>query len=130
MRRALDERYRDNLVRAAADVAVLIDGNLDTLRAASEMTISLPRPVRFDRVVLQEPIAQGQRIARARIDAWVGGAWTAVAEITTVGYKRIVPVTSVTTERVRVTVLDSRAMPLIAELGLYLSERQAFSDRD
>jgi alpha-L-fucosidase len=130
MRRALDERYRDNLVRAAADVAALTDGNLDTFRAASEMTISLPRPVRFDRVVLQEPIAQGQRIARARIDAWVGGAWTPVAEITTVGYKRIVPVAPVTAERVRVTVLDSRATPLIAELGLYLSERQAFSDRD
>jgi alpha-L-fucosidase len=123
MRRLLDERYRDNLVREGTEVAALTDGSLDTFRAASEITVSLPRPVRFDRIVLQEPIEQGQRIARARIDAWVGGTWTAVAEITTVGYKRIVPVAPVTSERVRVTVLDSRATPLIAELGLYLTKQ-------
>jgi alpha-L-fucosidase len=124
MRRALDERYRDNLAREGADVAALTDGNLDTVRAASELTVSLSRPLRFDRVVLQEPIAQGQRIARAQIDAWVDGAWVSLAGITTVGFKRIVPVAQTTSNRVRVTVLDSRAPPLIAELGLYLSGAQ------
>jgi alpha-L-fucosidase len=130
MRRMLDERYGDNLAREGTDVDALTDGSLDTFRPASEITVSLPRPTRFDRVVLQEPIAQGQRIAKARIDVWVDGAWNTVADITTVGYKRIVPLNPVTSERVRVTVLDSRATPLIAELGLYCSERQAFSDRD
>ena len=143
MRRLLDERYRDNLAREAADVPVLTDGNLETFWAgdgrtgagahermtgvspgqvsAPRLLVVLPRPVRFDRVVLQEPIALGQRIARGRIEAWVDGAWTTLSEITTVGYKRIVPVGQTTTDRVRVTVLESRASPLIAELGLYLS---------
>jgi len=69
--------------------------------------------------VLQEPIALGQRIARARIDGWIDGAWSSLAEVTTIGYKRIVPIADTTTDRVRVTVLDSRAEPLIAEVGLY-----------
>jgi alpha-L-fucosidase len=122
MRQRLTARFRVNLAGDAADLAALTDGNLGTFRAGSELVISLPHAVRFDRVVLQEPIAEGQRIARARIDAWIDGAWKPLAEITTVGYKRIVPVAQTTTERVRVTVLDSRAAPLISEIGLYRSE--------
>jgi len=119
MRRLLDERYRENLARDAADIGPLIDGSLETFQAGSELTLSLPRAVRFDRVVLQEPIAQGQRIAKARIEAAIDGDWTTLAELTTVGYKRIVSMTPITADRVRVTVLDSRAPPLIAEVGLY-----------
>jgi len=119
MRRLRDERYRENLARDAADIGPLIDGSLETFQAGSELTLSLPRAVRFDRVVLQEPIAQGQRIAKARIEAAIDGDWTTLGELTTVGYKRIVSVTPTTADRVRVTVLDSRAPPLIAEVGLY-----------
>ena len=97
----------------------MTDGNLGTFRAGGDLTLSLPRPVRYNRVVVQEPIAMGQRIARARLDGWIDGAWTQLAEVTTVGYKRIVPIEDTTTDRVRVTVLDSRAEPLIAEVGLY-----------
>jgi alpha-L-fucosidase len=119
MRRVLDERYRDNLARKATEIAVLTDGNPDTFQPGSELTVTLPTSVRFDRVVLQEPIAKGQRIAKARIEAWVNGGWSSLAEITTVGYKRIVPVEDTTTDRVRVTVLDSRSEPLVSEIGLY-----------
>lgn len=128
MRRLLDERYTNNLAQAGQATetsgangpqGVVTDGNLGTFRAGGDLTLSLPRPVRFNRVVLQEPIAMGQRIARARIDGWIDGAWSPLAEVTTVGYKRIVPIADTTTDRVRVTVLDSRAEPLIAEVGLY-----------
>jgi alpha-L-fucosidase len=122
MRRMLDQRYRDNLARTAAGIASLTDGNLETFQPGSDLTVALPRPVRFDRVVLQEPIALGQRIAKGRIDAWVDGAWSSLGEITTVGYKRIVPVAQTTTDRVRISVLDSRASPLIAEFGLYYAQ--------
>jgi alpha-L-fucosidase len=130
MRRLLEDRYRNNLARGApitldtganVEGSFVTDENLNTHWFGSELTLSLPRQVRFDRVVLQEPIALGQRIAKARIDAWVNGSWTSVAEITTVGYKRIVPVADTTTDRVRVRVLDSRAEPMLAELGLYSS---------
>jgi alpha-L-fucosidase len=119
MRRLLDARYRDNLAREATGMSELTDGTLETFREGDTLTLAFARPIRFDRVVLQEPIAKGQRIARARLDAWVNGAWTTFGEITTVGYKRIVPVESVTTDQVRIAVLDSRAPPLIAEVGLY-----------
>jgi alpha-L-fucosidase len=119
MRRLLNERYRDNLAREATGMSELTDGTLETFREGDSLTLAFARPIRFDRVVLQEPIAKGQRIARARLDAWVNGRWTTLGEITTVGYKRIVPVASVTTDQVRIAVLDSRAPPLIAEVGLY-----------
>jgi alpha-L-fucosidase len=122
MRQRLDARYRTNLARDAVDASALTDGELETFRSGSELVVALPQAVRFDRVVLQEPIAHGQRIARARIDASIDGAWKPLAEITTVGYKRIIPVAETTTDRVRVTVEDSRAEPLIAEFGLYSSK--------
>jgi alpha-L-fucosidase len=53
----------------------------------------------------------------------VKGRWSTVAEGTTVGYKRILPIDPVMTDRVRVSVLDSRATPFIAEVGLYSTER-------
>jgi alpha-L-fucosidase len=141
MRRLLDERYRDNLAadgqlsapnrpEAPSALAPLVDGNADTFwspagdSAAPELTVVLPRLARIDQLVLQEPIARGQRVARFRIDAWLNGRWSMVAESTTVGYKRILSIDPVTTDRVRVTILESRAAPLIAELGLYSSRRQ------
>jgi alpha-L-fucosidase len=141
MRRLLDERYRDNLAvngrlstadrrEEPSDLALLVDGNAETFwRPAGEsptpeLTIALASAAPLDRVVLQEPIALGQRIARFRIDAQVKGRWSTVAEGTTVGYKRILPIDPVMTDRVRVSVLDSRAMPFISEVGLYSTQRQ------
>jgi alpha-L-fucosidase len=141
MRRLLDDRYRDNLAAAghvasqdgrpeSSGIAPLVDGNTDTSwrpagdSAAPELTIVLPRASRIDRIVLQEPIARGQRVARFRIDARVNGSWATVAEGTTIGHKRILPIDPVTTDRVRVTIVDSRAVPLLAEIGLYSSRRQ------
>jgi alpha-L-fucosidase len=129
MRRLLDQRYRDNLARGARVVLsggaavkedeFVTDSASNTFGSSPELVLSLARPVRFDRVVLQEPISRGQRIAKARIDAWIDGDWRPLADITTVGYKRIIAVPETTTDRVRITVLDSRAEPLISEVGLY-----------
>ncbi len=141
MRRLLDERYRENLAvngrlssadrrEQPSDLALLVDGNAETFwrsggeSAAPELTIALASEAPLDRIVLQEPIALGQRIARFRVDAHVKGRWSTVADGTTVGYKRILQIDPILTDRVRVRVLDSRATPLIAEIGLYSSRRQ------
>ena len=73
----------------------------------------------FDRVVLAEPIALGQRIAAFEVEAESNGRWSRIATGTTIGYKRILPVPATTASRVRLTIHDARATPLIAEIGLY-----------
>jgi alpha-L-fucosidase len=136
-RAALDATYRHNLARgahAAADVHRngcdannLFDGNEKSYWAAPDgvtaatLNVELPEEATFDRVELREPIALGQRIAAFRIEAETSGGWTTLANGTTVGNRRIVRVPATAAKRLRVSILDSRACPVLSHFALYRS---------
>ena len=84
-------------------------------------TLSMPEPVTFNRVVLEEEIASGQKIAAFTIEALdQEGNWTGIASETTIGHKRIVPVPAVTTSGVRIKVAETIAPGCsIKKPGLY-----------
>ena len=82
-----------------------------------EMTLPEARTVNY--VQLQEEIALGQRISGFRVEAEDAGGWRTVAEGTTIGYKRILPVASVTARKVRVTITASLARPVLKDIALY-----------
>ena len=95
-----------------------------TKEASIEVELDGSRP--FDRVVLSEPIALGQRVRRFRLSVPAGPAtsgnhrdWRTIAEGTTVGHRRIVRVPLTNARRVRVEVLDARACPLISHVGVH-----------
>jgi alpha-L-fucosidase len=89
-------------------------------QSKAELTYKLPTQRRFNIAMLQEQIREGQRIASVALDAWVDGEWRELSRATTVGYKRLMRFAPVSTDRVRVRVLDARVCPTIAEFGLYL----------
>ena len=112
--------------------ALAHDGNLDTWweaaagQTAATFTLTLPAPVTFDVVSLQEAVAQrSQRTESFVIETWsaAASAWTTPAtvdELTTVGYKRLARLASpVTTDRVRIRITGSRLEPTLAEVGLF-----------
>ena len=82
-----------------------------------EMTLPEARTVNY--VQLQEEIALGQRISGFRVEAEDAGGWRTVAEGTTIGYKRILPVATVTARKVRVTITASLARPVLKDIALY-----------
>ena len=82
-----------------------------------EMTLPQARTVNY--VQLQEEIALGQRISGFRVEAEDAGGWRTVAEGTTIGYKRILPVATVTARKVRVTITASLARPVLKDIALY-----------
>ncbi len=87
---------------------------------AAELEIRLPEPREFDRIVLRENIRDfGQRIEEFAVDAWTDGSWREIGRSTTVGYKRILRIPSVTTDRVRVRILASRIAPTVAGFSLH-----------
>jgi len=47
------------------------------------------------------------------------GEWSEIAEGTTIGYKRILPVDGVVTDRVRVNIKDAQAAPVLTAVELY-----------
>ena len=107
-RGALDAIFSDNL----ADRARI-------RRKKDIWTVSLKKPKAFNRLVLQEDLHLGQRIAAFTVEARVEGQWETVAEETTVGFKRIVLLPDVTADAVRVRVDESLAKPFLCSIALY-----------
>ena len=107
-RKALDTIFSDNLADRAR------------IRRKNDVwTISLSEPKTFNRLVLQEDLTLGQRIAAFTVEARVDGEWRAVAEETTVGFKRIVLFPEVKADAVRVRVDESLAKPFLSTIALY-----------
>jgi alpha-L-fucosidase len=137
-RKVLDAVYANDLARSATatatnvrgglpiyDPARVNDGRPDTYWAADDgvtsasVTLAFPKPATFERVVMQEFIALGQRVERWSVDAEVDGSWRVVAEGTTIGRKRIARCAPFTTSRIRINILSARACPTLASVGVY-----------
>jgi alpha-L-fucosidase len=105
----------------------LTDGNPDTYWATDDNVIT-PSVVidfgvnkTFDKILLQEYTALGQRVEAFTVDAWNGVKWTTIVNETTIGYRRIVSFTSVTASKIRVNITKSRACPVISTIGVFKS---------
>ncbi len=136
----LRKTFEVNLVSGATAVSsserstkysakMILDGDTSTCWMPPEWTrhaeleIKLPEVRRFNRLVIQENIADfSQRISRFAIDAFVEDDWLQIAEGTTVGYKRICQTSTVSTDKIRLRVLNSRVCPTISNFGLYYEE--------
>ncbi|WP_410614382.1 RICIN domain-containing protein [Amycolatopsis sp. lyj-109] len=101
-----------------------LDGNLDTSWQLTSTTgglvFTLPAARTFDVVSTQEDLNIGQRVKSYAVDAWNGTSWNQIASDTTIGQKKLIRLSSpVTTSQVRLRITGSRAVPAIAEFGLF-----------
>ncbi|GAQ78085.1 Alpha-L-fucosidase [Klebsormidium nitens] len=83
--------------------------------------LELPEERKFNVIRLQEPIFLGQRIAAHTVDIWNGAteSWETVVRETTIGNKRLHLIKPVSTKKVRLVILRSRACPLLSSIGLH-----------
>lgn len=119
-RSILDETFKTNLAKKSNKK--LLDGKLTTWIGAAEQTpieIKLSKATTFDRFMVQENIAEGQRIAEAQLEYWDGASWKLIKKFTTVGYKRLLRFEPVTAAKVRLTVVRALAPVQLAEVGVY-----------
>ena len=72
--------------------------------------------------LIQEDIAQGQRVEDFLVEVYSNGAWQYAAEGTTVGYKRLLKFSDCQPEKIRVTIRGTRAAANITNVGLYYAE--------
>jgi Alpha-L-fucosidase len=82
-----------------------------------EITLSKTQAIKY--IVLQEYIRLGQRVKAFTVEAWQDGGWKQVAEGTTIGYKRILPMQNVNTNKLRVNITDSKASLVLSNVELY-----------
>lgn len=103
----------------------VLDGNKDTYWATEDsiksasITIDFGKPVSFNRFLVQEYIALGQRVKSFTIEALVNGKWALIDKQTTIGYKRILRFPTVTTTKLKFTITDAKACPLISNIEAY-----------
>lgn len=105
-RQALDNIFADNLA-------------LEQRREGNTWTVKVRSGKPFNRVVLQEDIAKGQRISAFTVEVETADGWAPLAQETTVGRKRILLVPQTSCETLRVRVTDALAKPLLKDIGLY-----------
>lgn len=99
------------------------DWDIDNSRAVIE--IRLPEKRLFDNLLVQEHIAEGQRVAGWRAEALVDGEWKQIAEKKTIGYKAICRFPKVTSDRVRIEILRSWDTPMLTRVSLHLTKKPA-----
>lgn len=80
----------------------------------------MKKPVVFNRIMLGENLAVGQRVESFAVDVWNGNTWQEITTATTIGYKRLLLIPTVKADKVRVRVLASRAAPSIVIFGLFM----------
>lgn len=137
-RKKLDETFKTDLAANAKVTASntrgnssefkatnLLDGNSDTYWCTNDDVIKVDLNVQLKNtqvlnyLVLQEYIELGQRVKKFTVEVNRNGVWHKIADATTIGYKRIIPLNGVKANAVRVSIEDSRACPVISTLEIY-----------
>jgi alpha-L-fucosidase len=92
---------------------------LDDENTSGSFAIELAKVSRVKYIVLQEYIQLGQRVKSFSVEVWREDQWKKVAEATTIGYKRILKIDPVETAKIRITILASKASPVISNVEVY-----------
>lgn len=136
LKEVLDKSFENNLakqatVQAASNHSIykpqlLIDGKADTYwisktKDGSWVELEFDSPVEFNRLVLQEGIELGQRIKEFVVDVWQDDQYKEIARHTTIGFKRILRLETLTTTKIRIRILNAKAEPVLSEVSLYLA---------
>jgi len=126
---AVRARYNDNLARkhqpTDANAATAFDGDADTFWSApagshsAVLEVAFAKPVTFDHALTMEWLNDGQHVESYAIEAWVGGAWKAVASGHAIGHKKIDAFAPVTASRARLHILSSTSEAQIREFQLF-----------
>lgn len=83
------------------------------------LDLCLPGEQLVNHVILEEDIAFGQRVRVYRVEAPAGDSWMTVANGLSIGRKRIEQFDDITTDRLRLRILDTDPLPRIKNFAAY-----------
>lgn len=86
----------------------------------ARITLTLPRPAQLDHLIIEEDIADGERVREFTVHAGDGnGGWRRVGSGTAIGHKRILPIESQVAAEVRISINKSVGEPKIRRLAAF-----------
>jgi len=87
----------------------------------AEIEYKFPFSEDFNVFMIKEFISKGQRIENFKLEALVNDEWLELASSTTVGYKKLLRFPVTKSDRIKLTIAQSRDNAMITEIGLYLT---------
>jgi alpha-L-fucosidase len=141
MREQLDSIFDNNLVADAASIEFSSGGRRRSSEAIWDQhngtywspsdrdreqsaEITWEGDISFSTLMLQENYRNGQKVESFVLEVLSPEGWRRIAAGTTIGYRRLLRFSPVTTQAVRIRITGSRARPEISAIGIYGS-RQA-----
>jgi alpha-L-fucosidase len=126
-REILDETFAKNVaIRAASKL--LTDKQLTSfikIKEKGSVIVDFKKPTAIDRGLFQENISRGQKNKKALLQYWKDDKWENLTEFTTIGYKRLLRFPTITTTKLKLTILESKQPVELSEIGFYkASERE------
>lgn len=140
--RAVQADFATNLAKGKRVTATNIRGNsrkykagnvtdedIDTYWATddniieSSLEINFKKPTEMNRFLVQEDIRLGQRIKKFKLEALVDDDWQLIASETTIGRKRILRFSNVMASKLRFSIEDAKASPVISNIEVYLAPK-------
>jgi len=103
----------------------ITDGDNETYWATDDevtkasVTINLGEKNEIKYIFVQEYIKLGQRVRTFDVEVEKDGQWEKVASSTTIGYKKILRLSPVSTSKVRIKITGARACPMISNIEIY-----------
>ncbi len=105
----------------------LLDGKKDTYWATDDdvktasVELQFSEVITFNRLLLQENISLGQRVAAFDVQVWddANNSWNTIANATTIGYKRILRLPTATTKKIKINITDALASLVLSNLEIY-----------
>ncbi|MBL7871344.1 MAG: alpha-L-fucosidase [Cyclobacteriaceae bacterium] len=89
----------------------------ETLSGILEIDLGESKKIKY--IVLQEDIRLGQRVKSFTIEINKNSEWQKISAATTIGYKRILRLEPIETDKVKITITNSKACPVISNLEIY-----------
>ena len=134
-KKMIDEVFAENLIEHGTlniEHAAAHDKAVTNNVQSSIFNVQWEKPTPVNRFLAEEDIAQGQRVKKFTLEAEVDGKWLPLRDalvedgkdgLTTIGHRRIICFPTVTATKLRFTVTDSKAEPVIKKLGAYLAPK-------
>lgn len=88
------------------------------------LELTIPNNSTFDHIVLQEDIIRGELVRQFKIEYLSDGKWNELNTGSCIGHKRIIKVKPTSTQKLRLTINDSIAEPIIKTFAIYDSQHQ------
>ena len=112
----------DYISKTFAENQVVNGNSLWKAETGATMEYALKPGAMVNTFLIQEDIAQGQRVEDFLVETYSNGAWQYAAEGTTIGYKRLLRFSDCQPEKIRVTIRGTRAVANISNVGMYYAE--------